>query len=199
MFWMFHSFSANEDKQYNKWKSDKALYIIIIIMYSKGKILYLSLLMLLVVCQKDYQQRAIYLGPNDNVCHLDAVLVDQLYMVINIEGSPAVKTQVWGYTSCSDRGFTDAERIYPNNAFTYIDRQLGNEIRVKQTEKRNYLYSFLHSIVLKATEVDSCTLSKKPCSCQILGDGQVHHFGVSSTNHSPAQIFLNCKYVASTQ
>lgn len=118
-------------------------------------------------------------------------------MIISIEGSTSEKIQLWGFTSCSDRGFTDAERIYPNNAFTYRNRELGDDIRVRQTVQKNYIYYYLQSIVLKATEVDDCWLSGKPCSCRILGDGQVHHYGVNSTQHPPAQIFLNCSYITS--
>lgn len=134
------------------------------------------------------------MSANDNVCHFEGNRLDQLYLVISIDGSPAEKVQVWGYTTCSDRGFTDAERIHSTNAFYYINTKLGDEIRIKQVEKRVYIYSFLYSIDLKATEVDSCTLSSKPCSCLILGDGQTHHFGVDSS-FPPAQIFLNCSYL----
>ena len=157
-------------------------------------LLYLSFLCFLAVCQPSYQERAIYLGPSGNVCHFDAVFEDQLYLVYSIDGSPSQRIKTWGYTSCGNKGFTDASRISASNAFVYRDKEMGDEIRVMQEEKRNYAYSVLISIVLKANEVNGCVISNKPCSCRILGDGQVHHFGVNST-HPPATVYLNCTYI----
>ena len=65
-------------------------------------------LLLTVVCQPTFQERAVYLSQSDNVCHFDAVMEDQLYLIINMDGSPSEKIQTWGMTSCLDKGWTDA-------------------------------------------------------------------------------------------
>lgn len=160
-------------------------------------LLFLSMIAVLTICQPTYQERAIYLSPLDNVCHAEANFEDQLYLIYSIDGSASQKIKTWGYTSCSNKGFTDARRIDSTNAFVYRDREIGDEIRVRQEEIKNYVYSVLYSIVLKANEVDGCIIGNKPCSCRILGDGQVHHYGVNST-YPPATVYLNCTYLSTS-
>lgn len=84
-------------------------------------------------------------------------------------------------SNCWNHGWTDAERISTIGSFFYIDTKLGDEIRLKQEVKYNYVFAFLHSIILRVTEVVECTLAHMPCTCRILGDGQVHHYGVKYT------------------
>jgi hypothetical protein len=82
---------------------------------------------------------------------LDAAIEDQLYLILSINGSPSEKIQQWGMCNCWDRGWTDAERIATKESFTYVNEKLGDWITFKQEVKYNYLYSFLHSIVMKVT------------------------------------------------
>jgi hypothetical protein len=55
---------------------------------------------------------------------------------------------------------------------------MGDFIGFKQEEIRNYSFGKLYNIIAKVTGVIECKLSKKPCNCRIIGDGQRHHYGV---------------------
>ncbi len=120
-------------------------------MSTQLQFLFISTIVLVASSQPSYQERAIYLSNNDNICHFDAALEDQLYLILSINGSPSEKIQQWGMCNCRMHGWTDAERISSTYSFSYINENLGDWIMFKQEVKYNYLYSFLHSIVMKVT------------------------------------------------
>lgn len=170
--------------------------VIIIIITMLIKALALIILFVGVFSQDNFQQRYIYAGEQDNVCHFGEQS-DLIRLKINIDGFETKTIVTFGDTQCDNWILTDALRIIPADYWLAISED-SKEYYLTFTDetKRIYMGGALLTIVQKSTVNNPVTLNGQLYSCVIFGDGQVQHFGINFPNYEPAQIYLKCDKAA---
>ncbi len=104
----------------------------------------------------------------------------------------------WGWSLCSIREYYNRDKLSLSPTFYYYDQELGDKVLFNQTMEKSIVRGMLVDIHARVTHSGVCILRGKPCSCQILGDGQKQHFGNQFPDYKPAYINVACKIVEET-
>jgi hypothetical protein len=158
--------------------------------------LWISIIILVgVTSQDNFQQRYIYAGENDNVCHFGQ-RSDLIRIKISIDDFQ-IKTVVgYGFTLCDNWIRTDALRIMPASCWIASSEDSKEYfLSFSDETKRTYMGGVLFLITQKSTVNNPVTLNGLPYNCVIYGDGQVQHFGIDFPKYEPAQIYLKCDQI----
>lgn len=128
-----------------------------------------------VLSQPNYQERIIYIDEDDNVCRFGENW-DTLWLNIDIDGTNSTRFAVWAKTGCRD-GISGWNRIAP---MSYWTSNAFDNYYLQFNEETSYLgqNGVYLGIIQKTTVVNPAKIFDRDYNCVIVGDGEVHHFGI---------------------
>jgi len=126
--------------------------------------------------QLNYQERAIYLGEDDNLCRCGDQY-DRINLAINLDDSEVLNINAGGHTFCDPSTLPYSAAIMPAKIYHYVDPYKQHKIEFNEETRYVYLYGFVIKIIQK-TVINSATFYGKNYDCTIRGDGKVQHYGV---------------------
>lgn len=86
----------------------------------------------------------------------------------------------------------------PSPSKIFGDADDGFDIVSSQERKDVYISGVLQQIIVRAT-VESATIRNVPYNCQIIGDGEVQHFGIDIPNSPPCTIYVKCNRISTIE
>ena len=151
----------------------------------------LFLLAALIAAQPNYQERAIYIGKDDNPC-VYSTKMDTVMIIVKLSDREIIRDYAWSSTGCIPDILVPEKAIRPSTFIHYISMTDDYKIYLDDAPRYESYQGLLFRIVERTTINWIRLNGKTDYNCVIIGDGKVQHWGIDFEDHDPATIVIEC-------